>query len=445
MPFYAYGSYDNQVPNPDLYWSITYDEDLTYNQFNPVVVNTDPASAERRPSGVYAWNETPPPGWEWYGSYLPVVVSYDNTYRVGPEFSNPYHAYMAAREWIAASPGRDNFNAMVAFSGIRNQRALAQLLAICGETIDEPAELVGTTNQSVDPIGTSCSKCGVPGHNRRTCSSFEDIDKVGIEIEGRWINIVTAKRKADDFGARYCSDGSVNRISGYSSLEFQTAPGTVAQALGQLVELYPDHTGPDCGMHVHVSFKCATYFTQLACKEFYEYFKQRWIKWGTDNRLHPQGEFFRRLNGGNNYCMPNQESRAPYGEDRYTQLNFAAWHEHKTVECRLLPMFRSTRLAVSAVLELIKIYKDWLSKDFSLALPEENLSYMAQEGMKLSLANEVDLAEFGISSGPIPVLTPGSHTQTLLNVQNIEPPAPGMRRIAASPTTAAFLRTLLAA
>ena len=309
------------------------------------------------------------------------------------------------------------------------------------ERITGTASLTTTTHGEV-LIASSCSKCGFPGHNSRTCDAKEDIDLVGIEIEGRWArgNWATVVNKASALGATHCGDGSVRRVSGYENQEFQTKPTPLAGALRQLVSLYPDHTGKDCGMHVHVSFKCETYFTILSTPEFFAYFARRWNEWGTAQGLDPNSEFFRRLRGENNYCLPNTDARSVYTQDRYLQLNFSAWSEHKTVECRLLPMFRDKTLAVAAVTHLIQIFKDWIATDsVALALPEENFNDPAATA-DFGKAFSTDM------SLPIDFLTViPNHDVTSIELAPILPPAEGMRRIAVSPAGLATLQNLLAA
>lgn len=228
----------------------------------------------------------------------------------------------------------------------------------------------------------ACGKCGRLGHLTRTCERPAKAHlKIGIEVEGFWraTSLVTVKETAAQWHMGSCGDGSLDNeldidcpdadVYGH---EFQTRPGSLGEAISQLVAVYPEFTNRTAGMHVHVSFHPGD-VTALTCKEFFEFFAARWEAWGRTNGV--TGEFWKRLRGENQYCTKPHEGmwRRPSevaNMGRYCQLNFAAWGEHRTVECRLLPMFRDARLGVLAVEELISIYEDWLSGGLYDALLE---------------------------------------------------------------------------
>jgi hypothetical protein len=70
------------------------------------------------------------------------------------------------------------------------------------------------------------------------------------------------------------------------------------------------------------------------------------------------------LRGENRYCKREFDPLGQYktrdrGGNRYTQLNFC-YGVHKTMECRLLPLFRDVSVAVSAVKNLLKFVDDWV-------------------------------------------------------------------------------------
>lgn len=243
-----------------------------------------------------------------------------------------------------------------------------------------PEEIGGTVSNVTNTAGldptlpNSCGTCGLLGHNARTCTrSPRAHAKVGIEIEGLWNNLRETRDRANEEDLGGCQDGSVrqNPTSNAEGYEFQTVPGTLREALSQLISFYPDETNDSCGMHVHVSFNVSTDASLLATQQFFDYFRARWIAWGErehvwgrgspDDTNTARGTFWQRLFGHNDYCRVNRSTeRNILSMDRYHQLNFSAWNEHRTVECRLLPMFKSARLGVSAVQELLAIFEDYL-------------------------------------------------------------------------------------
>lgn len=221
-----------------------------------------------------------------------------------------------------------------------------------------------TCDKTIEPLGYTCGTCGRVGHNARGCTNRDSmIDKVGIEIEGYWDDLYAAKDRARALGIRGCHDGS---LDGSGAWEFQTIPGTVGKALDQLVTMYPDRTNSAAGLHVHVSFKDAPIaIGSLATPEFFAEFDRKWRAWGTSKAILQSAEFWKRLNGENQYCgKPRQDmfyDRTNIVDmNRYNQLNFSAWNEHQTVECRLLPLFRDLKLAVSAVQLLVDMFDDWV-------------------------------------------------------------------------------------
>lgn len=274
-------------------------------------------------------------------------------------------------------------------------------------------ELVGGTcslmAQTVkcDFEANACGQCGLPGHNRASCTHTKIWDRVGIEVEGRWVDLNAAMNTAHRFSMGECGDGSLRPRSGYSTHEFQTHADNPTMALRQLVAVYPDHTGPDCGMHVHVSFADRTMPTMLMGQGFYDYFKARWEAWGARESLHPESEFFRRLRGMNDFCNPNFEVDDPFSDDRYRQVNFLAWNEHRTVEFRLLPMFHHAHLGISAVLELLSILEDWITgacgelfaPESAIISPEDaaEMRAVAHEGSDIEFGTGLELvAEAGL-------------------------------------------------
>ena len=237
-----------------------------------------------------------------------------------------------------------------------------------GELVDEAAIWTTVKMEASELPDRTCSRCFMSGHNNTTCPQKERyIDRVGIEIEGRWTDTANAynalSRRVSAVGATIGGDGSVRRHSGYFSAEIQTKPGSPREALRQLVDFYPDHVGEDCGMHVHVSFQDATLVSTLCTREFFRFYRQKWAEFIAAYRLHPDDQLALRLAGQNDYTQPNadfEDAQERFGRiDRYRQINFAAWHEHKTVEFRLLPMFRRAPIAVAAVWHLVSLLNEW--------------------------------------------------------------------------------------
>ena len=354
---------------------------------------TDPLWCLHTGRGVEVMTGVAGINWAAGVSYTPMVSGYVSAPRgrtrhvhrpaapdIGPDGPVPRYpcghcALVVAAAYLAANPitGASGYGAIVA-------GCVASLEPTDLENLlpEGPETIGGTVMNTTNTIGldgvlpNSCGTCGLMGHNARTCSrTNRAYSKVGIEIEGLWNDLRAVRNRADEAGLTGCTDGSVNTNldSTASPYEFQTHPGSLREAVSQLVSFYPDETNASCGMHVHVSFNVSTDATLLASQEFYDYFRARWIAWG--RREHVWGEgteaaaarglFWARLYGQNDFCRINRSSERHFlTMDRYHQLNFSAWNEHRTIECRLLPMFKSASLGVSAVQELLSIFEDYL-------------------------------------------------------------------------------------
>lgn len=301
----------------------------------------------------------------------------------------------------------------------------------------------------------TCTRCGMVGHLGARCQRAEKlVDKLGIEIEGYWRNLPAAKTLATELCGRAGGyDGSVGDSSrcsegncrGYSSTltgchacgaagwEFQTRPGNLGESLRQLTSLYPDVTSPNCGMHVHMSFLDPGAISMLCSERFFVYFRSHMEAWG--KKVGVRGEFWKRLANENQYCRANSETeytrrgnargtpaqiaKTPTaalvtGIDRYRQINFAAFDEHKTVEFRLLPMFQSASVAVSAVEALLDTVESYLAQ-------EDLLNVVQELGGALIVP-----ATPGVKTVEVQDLMP--HTPTVRMVEIEPPPTPADAR-----------------
>lgn len=230
-----------------------------------------------------------------------------------------------------------------------------------------------TDKTGIGATRRTCTRCGRLGHLARTCQGNpRSVDKIGIEIEGWWRDLRAAQAVAREHDASGTSDGSLAYIDELSAWEFRTRPGSLGEAVNQLVALYPDVTHPSAGMHVHVSFRDVQDLAVLASRRFLEYHAARWESWGNRMGVHRDSNFWTRLRGDNeDYCALNDPERlesTPFSGTRYVQLNFTSFTRHRTLENRMLPLFRDLRVAVSAVEELVAIYEDFLRDADALSL-----------------------------------------------------------------------------
>ncbi len=146
---------------------------------------------------------------------------------------------------------------------------------------------------------------------------------------------------------------------------------------------YPIKSNGSCGLHIHLSFKKPLYYALLMEQSFNIYFLKELEDWGLRANIQSKN-FWKRLRGDNDrYCArsfrpESQVWRQSKSDNRYTQLNYC-YGLKKTLEFRLLPMFKDHDLAVTAIKKvmeiteeyLINIFKDYKTKVYKYKLIKE--------------------------------------------------------------------------
>lgn len=214
---------------------------------------------------------------------------------------------------------------------------------------------------------------------------------MGVELEGSYTRGIPADIAAAVKGAQAKRDGSIRELRGHVSEIVTRVHNSLDPLCDDVTALYPDLVNWSCGLHIHAAFKMLDH-GHLTEPAFLAYFLERWEAWGNKHKdeMGPIGEYFwMRLNNRKipgterNYCSTENKAVIQLTDSnsahRYTALNFSAWHKYKTVECRLLPMFNTAALAVSAIRELSDIYDDFLT---NTEFPKVNLytEFKEQDG-----------------------------------------------------------------
>lgn len=237
------------------------------------------------------------------------------------------------------------------------------------DTDEESLRMRPTSRDNIPGQRRTCTNCNRLGHLERTCTRTRGaIAKIGVEVEGWWFDLNGAKVVAERRGMSGTLDGSLHHDeSGETeAYEFRTRPGTLGNVISQVVEIYPDKCDPSAGMHIHTSFRDESDVTILATWPFVEYYRERWKAWGERMGIHRSSDFWSRLRGQGDYCRLNMPSDLTdrvfmQGGDRYRQLNYTAWRRHRTIENRMLPLFRDARMAVAAIEEHVAIIEDFIA------------------------------------------------------------------------------------
>src|ERR1700687_3272177 len=130
------------------------------------------------------------------------------------------------------------------------------------------------------------------------------INKIGIELEGRWHKAPRGAKGDPSVKVRCepsCNENG--RYDGYTG-EVVSEPITLATMPAWIRKNWPDHVNFTCGLHVHMSFTNNNFIiSRLGDRRFFEYWCQMWLKWGLKHQIRDK-EFWKRLR-----CTKNKRER----------------------------------------------------------------------------------------------------------------------------------------
>ena len=204
------------------------------------------------------------------------------------------------------------------------------------------------------------------------------IAKIGIEVEGGWNAALAGHKIIRDSSVVFSSsqpqvtireirlpDGRVQR----DLIEIPpTKPSTIVPTIvGEIVMdppmfvtgrwqdwmrgAYPQHVNATCGLHIHMSFSHELNYQRLMCPDYTMAMVIALTDFGNRESIPPDHVFWNRVGKPNHeHCAhvyrgdeQSKVARLDYHSrgksyDRYTAINYPR-AKHKTIECRLLPMF----------------------------------------------------------------------------------------------------------
>lgn len=179
---------------------------------------------------------------------------------------------------------------------------------------------------------------------------------------------------------------------------------------------WPDEVTERCSMHVHVSFKNITFYSQTMTEKFFNEFLSSIEKWGIEYPC-ANVHFWNRLFDKNKYCRRrfNPEPQLHITKDtkhnnqeRRTILNYS-YGCHKTLECRLFPAFINIKTAFSAIEHFVNFVENYLeanppnNEPICLDLSLDNEDKFCEELVIKTRFNYFDRAEQQEDSIPVPV------------------------------------------
>lgn len=191
------------------------------------------------------------------------------------------------------------------------------------------------------------------------------INLVGVELEGGW-KIAPPSKVHSDISVHV--EDQVGDVPYQAAGEVSSEPMNLEKLSEWVYKNYPDYMNSSCGLHVHVSLKSNTDYIKLMSRDFQSYFLKKMEEWGKKTGLSDRHLFWARLLGYNNFCRkqhrPDEQILLAQKQDRderYTQINYC-YKMHKTIECRLFPMFKYSRVAMSAILAFIDCVESYLDE-----------------------------------------------------------------------------------
>lgn len=223
------------------------------------------------------------------------------------------------------------------------------------------------------------------------------VNKVGIEIEGNWINLKGCRGPAAISNAGIVHDGSVKFDDRYPKRFWDLCkknnsshnPRTLAH-IGEVVspafnsietatkwmmDYWPDRTNSTCGLHFHASLNDSSYYSCLMEKEFYLYLKKSLAGFATEEKLNRI--FHERFEGktewAKKYCRDEfiplkqafvtQKLYNDANRSRYTMLNFCHGL-HETVEIRVFTAHMPLKRSVNCLLWYVSVITNYLEENY---------------------------------------------------------------------------------
>ena len=230
-----------------------------------------------------------------------------------------------------------------------------------------------------------CNECGGSGFHKAESlpldSLVNPIAFIGIEFEGAWTynpQQSTSQRRKDkiSYSLDMKSDGSVevddddDDFVHVGEITTEPIPWT-SEGKNKIKHIirnsYPDIVNNTCGGHFHMSLKDPSMLVYLLDREYYDGWISSLKRFAEDNLTRGQnGELEERW--GNSYCQDlfDPEIGITGSGDRYAYLNYLSWHNRKTLEFRILPMFENKEAYWKCLNLLLSYTEDFLRDRFWL-------------------------------------------------------------------------------
>jgi hypothetical protein len=203
------------------------------------------------------------------------------------------------------------------------------------------------------------------------------IYRIGVELEGAWEKLprgtqLTRDGSLDPLQNRLADGfmGPDGKVVGYKVGELPSPPLELGSWETWMRTFYPHRVGPECGLHVHMSFVSAFTYMRVMRPNYPSTVLDYVTQWAKKEGLDPAHPLWPRLEGKSRYCQhkffadsqvatPSKDFNQDRDGHRYTVINYP-FVRNQTVECRLRPMFATVEQAISAIQNLLNVTNAYL-------------------------------------------------------------------------------------
>lgn len=206
---------------------------------------------------------------------------------------------------------------------------------------------------------------------------FKYIDRIGVELEGAWIN--TPENHVTDTSV------VIKEKDKFSFTGEAVSPPLKYDLVASWVKRnLPDKINHTCGVHVHLSIIKNHDYVRLMSPTFNKFFLDRMKDYGDNIMKFPADHpFWSRLLDSNPYCArdhrPEEQSyRTDKRGPRYAQLNYP-YGLHGTIECRVFPglnVLEDVMKSVDCFIDCVEDYLDTVKEilpDLEFEIAEQEL------------------------------------------------------------------------
>lgn len=256
---------------------------------------------------------------------------------------------------------------------------------ICTCPVRNKDESIGV---SFDPATGFLHAIGAQGNNSvaNSVNTVQGDPRFGIKITpeiGKMLAVKDKFKPCTCIPAGIKGDGSVITGSRQQGEIVSPSGGQDLATWPEWVEAnYPHLVNVTCGLHVHFSFQSMNTMLNIMTPELELHVVNDLARWGQAFKVPFTHPFWNRICGGASYCQRGItdkiiDSQFHSDNSRYYVTNYC-YKKHKTMEIRVLPMFKEARTAIRAINALIKSVENFAAQRSQIVVETESVAYVSE-------------------------------------------------------------------